>query len=120
MKISEMYSGGAFLKASDLRGRVSVQIARLAIEDFGGESKPVVYFVGKEKGLVLNKTNGNTIAAICGDETDSWPGNNIVLFPTTTDFQGSRVPCIRVEASVVKQQQPAVQQQEVIDDDTPF
>ena len=51
-----------YLKAADLRGgRVTVAIDSVVIENIGDEDKPIVYFQGKEKGLVLNKTNANMV-----------------------------------------------------------
>jgi len=87
-----------WIKAGDLKGReVKVVIARIAVEEVGSEPKPVVYFQGKDKGLVLNKTNANTIADMYGPETDGWIGRPIVIFPTQTDFQGRQVAAIRVQ-----------------------
>ena len=88
-----------FLKAADLQGRrVSASISHVKMEDIGDDHKPVVYFNGKEKGLVLNKTNANMITEIAkSDETDQWRGVSIVLYPTKTDFQGKRVDAIRVD-----------------------
>lgn len=100
MKVDEAFPG-SFLKASDLRERpVTVIIAECRLEELGSEQKPVLYFRGKDRGLVLNKTNANTIADIMGTyETDDWFGKEIVLYPDSTDFQGRRVPCIRVRAA---------------------
>jgi hypothetical protein len=88
-----------FLKAADLQGkRVTVSIDKVVMEDIGGEHKPVVKFQGKDRGIVLNKTNAQMIAEIAGtDETDDWKGVKVVLYPTKTDFQGKRVDCIRVD-----------------------
>lgn len=98
MKIGAAFPG-SYIKAADLQGkRVQVVIDRVEMEDIGGETKPVLHFRGKERGLVLNKTNSNAIWGINGsDETDDWPGTSIVLFPSKTDFQGKRVDCIRVD-----------------------
>ena len=60
------------------------------------EKKPVLYFIGKAKGLVLNKTNGETLSSAYGDETDVWRESIVVLYPTTTSFKGQTVPCLRV------------------------
>jgi hypothetical protein len=86
------------LKASDLQGRqVRVQIASCALEELGDdEVKPVLRFVGKEAGLVLNVTNAGTIAAALGDETEGWIGRQLLLYVSETDLRGKRVPCIRV------------------------
>lgn len=87
-----------YLQASDLQGQeVGVQMAGVATETIGQDSRPVLHFVGKSKGLVLNKTNATMIALSYGDETDAWRGQAITLFPTETDYQGKRVACIRVK-----------------------
>ncbi len=121
MKISEMFSG-SYLKAADLQGRrVSATIDRVEMETLGSgsdaEQKPIVYFQNKEKGLVLNKTNGNMIAEIAGtEETDEWNGVKIALYPAKVDFQGKRVDAIRIDypAGQPKPQPSAA------DDDCPF
>jgi len=88
-----------YLKAADLQGRrVGVTIDKVVMEDIGGEHKPVVKFQGKDRGIVLNKTNAAMIAEIANsEETDDWKGVKVVLYPTKTDFQGKRVDCIRVD-----------------------
>lgn len=62
--------------------------------------KPVVYFEGKEKGLALNKTNGKAIASMYGNNTDKWIGKLVTIWPTTTQFGGATVDCIRVKPQV--------------------
>jgi hypothetical protein len=98
MKIGAAFPG-QYLKAADLQGkRVTVVIDHVEMEDIGGETKPVLHFRGKNRGVVLNKTNANAIWAINGsDDTDDWPGTTIVLYPSKTEFQGKRVDCIRVD-----------------------
>jgi len=99
-----------YLKTADLQGqRVPVQIAHVRVEPVGQgkdqEDLPIVYFQGKQKGMVLNKTNANTIAAAYGPETDMWTGQTITLYPTTTDFAGRTVPCLRVDCGAAAPQQ---------------
>lgn len=98
MKIGTAFPGN-YLKAADLQGkRVQVVIERVEMEDIGGDTKPVVHFKGKDRGLVLNKTNANAIWGITNsDDTDDWEGVAITLFPSKTDFQGKRVDCIRID-----------------------
>jgi hypothetical protein len=89
------------VKADDLSaGPQTVAIRELAIEEIGQgksrEAKGVLYFHGRDKGLVLNATNCRTIEDAYGTESDDWPGKSIELFSTETDFQGKRVPCVRV------------------------
>jgi len=87
-----------YLKAADLNGKTArVAISRVVTEDIGGDHKPVMYFKGKEKGMVLNKTNATNIAMAYGYETDDWIGGEIELFPTMVDFQGRSVEAIRVK-----------------------
>lgn len=87
-----------YIKAADLQGQqVTVTIVRVVTELIGSdEHKPVVYFQGKEKGLVLNKTNANAIAQAYGYETDDWEGQKIVLFEAMVEFQGRTVAAVRV------------------------
>jgi len=69
-------------------------IAHVAIEEVKNSTKadkrPVVYFEpnsmfhdrqGHPRGLVLNKTNAKSIAALYGAETDKWIGQPVILFP---------------------------------------
>ena len=89
-----------YVKASDLNGKAcTVTIIRVEMAQFedGGESKPAAYFHGTAKGLILNKTNTNTIIDMYGPNSDSWIGQPITLRPSVTDFQGRQVACIRVQ-----------------------
>ncbi len=88
-----------YLKASDLKGRtVKVKIDKVVFEEIGQkkDSKPIVYFAGTDKGLVLNKTNATEIAAVHGDEMDAWSGKEIELFSQMVPFQSQNVAAIRV------------------------
>ncbi len=88
-----------YVRAIDLSNRdIRLTITSVNQEDIDndGSTKPVLYFNGTAKGLVLNRTNAHTIADMLGSETDNWLGQTITLFPTKTDFGGKRVDCIRV------------------------
>jgi hypothetical protein len=99
MRISSAFPSD-YLKASDLQGRqVTVSMARVAIVKIGNDQKPVLYFQGKQKGMVLNKTNSKKIVEAYGEDTDGWTGRPIVLFEAMVDFQGETVPAIRVRVS---------------------
>src|SRR5688572_25965753 len=90
-----------YIKASDLRGsQPVVVIDHVAFEQVGRDkdTKPVVYFRGKEKGLICNKTNANKIVGIVGSsDTDDWPGHSIRLYATEVEFNGDTVEAIRVK-----------------------
>lgn len=106
MRGSEIFPSN-YVKADDLpETGVRVVMANVEMEKIGDDEKPVLYFHGKEKGLVLNKTNWNNIAFIHGDESDEWEGKPIIIFPTTTDFQGRTVACIRVREDKSKKAAP--------------
>jgi hypothetical protein len=86
-----------YLKADDLKGREpTVVIASAEIEKLGNDSKLVLYFQGKEKGLVCNRTNADSIAYLYGTNTDGWIGKEIVLCTQMVSFQGKVGPAIRI------------------------
>lgn len=96
MKISEAFPG-TYLKAADLRGRtVKVKIADCRMEHLDDETKPLLLFVGKDRGLILNKTNSGILVNSLGDETDLWRGQVIELYPDRVMFSGRMVDAIRV------------------------
>ena len=101
MNIDEAYPS-KYIKESDLQGQSRVlTIARVSVESLdqsSGETKPVVYFQGAQKGLVLNVTNKNVFVLLYGKETDNWTGRPIELYPSQTDFRGEVVACIRCRA----------------------
>lgn len=97
VKFSEHYGGSYLTAAAIPPGReVQVMIERVASEQLDDGHKLVVYFVGKDKGLVLNKTNGSVIASVYGDESDHWLGKSIVIFRSQVMFSGKMTDCLRV------------------------
>lgn len=123
---------GAFLKADDLAGRtVKVTIEDVRMEDIGEDRRAVAHFVGKDKGLVLNKTNWNVLEEVCDSkDSDDWAGWTITLYVTKVDYQGKRVPAIRVSDQPGSATPPAEDEPEpeperqsaaaITDDDIPF
>lgn len=96
MNINDSFPSN-WLKAGDLKGRaVDVTISHVIEEDIGDGTKPVLYMEGKDKGIVLNKTNASMIASSYGDMTEGWEGMPLTVFPDKTSFQGKIVDCIRV------------------------
>ena len=130
MKVSEAFPS-KYIAAADLNNQnIRVTIARVDIEKIGDDTKPVLYFKGKTKGLVCNKTNSKAIAAVYGDEMDDWAGSELILFPIMTDYQGKPVEAVRVRAPQPKDNPrpaaPAPQRQvggvsdAVMNDEIPF
>lgn len=98
MKGSDIFPS-KYIKSDDLKGRdVSVLIDHADMEKLGDETKLIIYFQGKEKGMVCNKTNFNRIAYLYGDETDDWTGKEIILTSEFVEFQGKSVRGLRVRA----------------------
>ena len=89
-----------YVKASDLQGNeVPVVISEAKYEEVGtqGEKKLVLYFQGRKKALICNRTNANRIAWMHGPETDDWVGREIVLTPDLVEFRGQTVEAIRIK-----------------------
>lgn len=106
MKATDVFPSN-YLRAGDLNGaEPTVTIKAVELEKIGTDMKLVLYFEGKEKGVVLNKTNFSSIVDITGEEdTDDWAGHQIKLITAKVEYQGKRVPAIRIErpAKVAKQ-----------------
>lgn len=100
-----------YLKSSDLQGKnVTLIIDRVEQEEVGfgrdKDHKPVIYFQKAKKGLVLNKTNSNTIKTGYGKETDNWIDKPLVLFPAMVEYAGDTVEAIRVRVPTARQAAP--------------
>ncbi len=98
-------SDSKYLKAEHLKDGVEVEmtIDRIVFEpikrDDGTEQqKLVLYFRGRERGLVLNNTNIDVLIGCYGDDQEAMVGQTIVLFRTTTQFKSQVVPCLRLRA----------------------
>lgn len=88
-----------YLRAEDLKDReVAVIIDHVTMEEIGQEKqmKPAIYFRGKQKGVILNKTNATNIATAYGSDMDNWSGQSVILFPAWVDMQGKTVQAIRI------------------------
>jgi len=92
MKISDLYPS-KFIKADDLMGqRHRLTIMSVTVEEISdSERKPVLRFMRKEKGLVLNKTNATHLAQAFGDDTIQWQGMLVELVAMPTTFNGKPV-----------------------------
>ena len=55
-----------------------VQIARIEREQLpDGKVKPAIYFVGKQKALLVNKTNWGTFGRCVRQGSEEWSGRSI-------------------------------------------
>jgi hypothetical protein len=96
MNINDQFPS-KYLKAADLNGgEALVTIKDCIVESLGEDKRPVLYFAGKEKGVVLNKTNATNISDAYGPDTDEWVGKKVVLYTAYVDFQGRSMEAIRI------------------------
>ena len=98
MKGSDIFSGKS-LKAEDIKGHEPiVTIESVEMKKFDDGPKAIIKFAGKEKTLVCNRTNWNSIVDITGEEdSDDWAGHKVKLVVARVDFQGKRVDAIRID-----------------------
>ena len=91
-----------FWKSADLNGKPMVVTIEgtvretLKTPDGKSDEKAVLYFTGSSKCLPLNVTNWDSVAEICGEDSDTWPGHQLELYPTKTQMGGKTVDCIRI------------------------
>lgn len=80
-----------------------VRLASAGTDDEGGKTEErdrgVVYFAGKERGWVLNRTNAECLAAMWGAETDRWVGRRVTIYAAQVRLGGKTVLGIRVKGS---------------------
>lgn len=102
--MKELYPS-KYLKADDVEeegGEVRALIKGIKLEELQNnegqnEEKPILYFTNLAKGLVLNRTNADRIAAVHGDESDEWRGKEIILYTEPITAFGKTANAIRVK-----------------------
>jgi hypothetical protein len=106
MNVNEAFPSN-YLKAADLQGReVPVVVSHVTMEKVGNDQKMVAYFQGKQKGVIINKTNAMNIAAAFGPVTEGWAGKQVVLFSVWTDFHGKSVQALRLRPGYAQPSAP--------------
>lgn len=90
-----------YLTAHDVKEKPTVTIksfSKKTMKNKQGEEeiKPVIFFNEFEKGMVLNKTNANTIASLYGKVLDEWIGERITLQSVMVEAFGESSEAIRV------------------------
>jgi len=104
MKASQMIES-KYLKQADIEGELIVTIqamkqANIAPEDKPEELKWLLKFKELPKPLVLNSTNIHTLEKLCGDETDLWPGQEVVVYvDPNVSYAGELVGGIRLRSA---------------------
>jgi hypothetical protein len=98
MRISQTFASRYF-KASDLSGEeMLATISHVAEEEVGQDRqpKPVLYLNGQQKGIVLNRTNAERLAAKLGDDTKDWKGAHVELYSEPVNFEGRKMDGLRL------------------------
>jgi hypothetical protein len=127
MLISSIFPS-KYLTASDLGGKPytltikTVTLEEMITHENKKVNKPVCWFVGAQKGFVMNVTNAHIIVALYGDNTDGWVGKRITIYATKVKAFGSYQDAIRVREEVPATPKPVAQSAQVeeqsgLDDD---
>lgn len=104
MKISELYPK-RYATGEDLKGPYTLTVRSVMMEEMHPQpgspavEKPVMYFEGAQKGIILSPALARQIAAILGDETEDWKGKRITLYPQPMTVAGKPRVAIRARAA---------------------
>lgn len=112
--LSELYAGKYF-KTEDLKGKPFKGIVtRVSVEKMtDGRAKAVIYFEGRDRGVVLNGTRHDVMCQLAkSKDTDDWIGAEVVVCAGVTSYQGKRTGCIEFRAPA-KKTTPAEQKTEI-------
>lgn len=118
-----------WLRAGDLGQKTHrLTISSMDMEVFqDGSKKPAVSFQGRQKGMILNKTNATTIAGSYGKDLMKWIGKDIEIFTMKIQGPSGLVDGIRVripDGAGPSADEPAPAQVNAppadLDDDIPF
>ena len=96
-----------YLKAADAAPDLTLTIAKVGKENLKNrdgeeELKPIVYFADHDKGMVLNKTNGNVLSDLFGPEVEGWTGQRVTLCAVDVDAFGKIQKALRFRAEPPK------------------
>ena len=86
-----------YYKPEDFTGDVRLTMASVHDELIFAEQRPVLYFRGQEKGLVINGARNKSLIDLFGYESNQWVGQDVVLFATTTMVGNKAKPTIGVK-----------------------
>ena len=94
-----------YLKQSDIDGEVIVTIQKIeqgnvAMEDQPEELKWMIKFKEFKKPMVLNSTNIQLLEKACGEETDDWAGQEVILYvDPNVSFAGKLTGGLRLKSA---------------------
>ena len=107
MKRSEAFPS-KYMSKDDVKIPVIATIADVRPEvlksDNGDESKPVMYFSGDHKPMIINNANWMTVEDLYGDDSDAWAGHTVELYhEPNIMFGNKRVGGIRIRKPAAQQ-----------------
>jgi hypothetical protein len=121
-----------FLKPVDFPEPKVVVLVQVGTESFrdSPEPKPVVYFKGVQKPLILNKTMAQFLEDVSGtDVMTDWAGTKVEIFATSVEVNGQTKPCLRLRTPdqaelptrrPIKPSEPHANGNDDMDDEIPF
>jgi hypothetical protein len=92
-------SKGTYMNASHVQdGELNLTIGNVELEKMprNDEEKIVIYFQEHERGLPLNKSNGDTLIVAFGADTADWVGGKVTVFKVLTKFDGEAREGVRL------------------------
>lgn len=93
MNFSEMYPS-KYLKQSDVTSPMTASIASIVHEELTGDkgkkTKPILYFHGNVKPMVLNLTNGQVLYEAFGQDTDAWINKAVEIYSDPNIMMGPK------------------------------
>jgi len=91
MKTSQMVQS-KFLKKDDFPTPEVLTIKDVTLEEVGrGDTRWVLWFKEKAKGIVLNVTKIKQLEATYGDESDAWNGRKVKVLHDPTVMMGTEM-----------------------------
>lgn len=93
-----------FLDASDLaKAQVPVKISRITTEAIRDPQdfkklvrKILIFFEGKKKPMVVNKSNFKFLRSQFGEDTDAWIGQQLLVYSVPMEAFGRTVDALRL------------------------
>jgi len=71
-------------------------IGQVMMQQVQAQFKPVMFFHGQEKALIINGSNNKILMALFGKESNAWTGNKIVLYSFMAPAQFGNQPQLRL------------------------
>jgi len=116
--------GGKYMNASHVTEPFVGTVERVELEDVdgNGKMKPVLHFVGRDRGCVLNATRYEMASQMAGSrDTDRWLGMKILVTRGKTRFAGKPTDCVEFGLPPAeKRKKAAAEVTAELDDVIPF